>query len=129
MIKLEFFVPDSRGLGQEAMDLWRPHIAKWIEGNVQRLALDVRSKLSRPGLSAPGQPPGRQSGEYQGSWSYEMKEYKRSTHGRVGSSLWGRFGAALELGSERLRPRPHVSSAIARWMREVKRQIEENNRG
>lgn len=139
LIRMTLDMPEPTGIGEDAIALLRPSLLQWAQESAAILARDIRTRLSGSGsgvqyakgerASAPGAPPARQTGEYAGSYDFDIKNYKNSIQGRVGSPLWRTQGATLELGNSRIRPRPHIWPAFLKWKQDIVRQIQRQERG
>jgi hypothetical protein len=127
MIRLELQIDHAQahGLYEEGFEALRPDINRYVKAaaedfKARLLATMRKSQTGEP--SQPGEPPAVQSGEYVRSYETDVKNYKRSVHGRIGTPL-AYVALILEFGSKFMKPRRHILRTFYRWRAALDRHL------
>jgi hypothetical protein len=127
LVTLEFEAPKVDGIGAAALAWAKKEVLGNMMAAVLVLLNSFRKTVGGRGTgrtyrrgkrgrvhqaSAPGQPPARDYGDYVNSFDFSVEETADEVRGHVGSRMWATRGIHLELGTSRMRPRPHVDQSI-----------------
>lgn len=124
MIKMELLIDQeqAKGLYEEGFEALRPDLNRYAADAAEDFKTRLLGLMKRGEPSKAGDPPAVRSGKYSGSFDTDVKNYKRSVHGRIGTPL-AMLAWILEYGSKFMKPRRHILRAFYQWRAALNRRL------